>query len=518
MATIEEVQSEQTTTNSNVYDDFVIIENERTEDIASVSRQDKRSENFFVRFLNFITGRSRRRPGRQANISQGNASQSQSVIAGNNNQTTARQEWMPAAQEENATSLQQNEPEAASSTSAIDPEVRAEVIQSRKNELSRKYIEFVDAQPIVKVLVKRNMSSLALCRMRFNRYLGEIAEKAADIDLRHSVEALEGQDLSNAQNERIRERLSVFGFESEDQLINSKLYDNNGDGFLPLVFPQGFNVKTVESRLNNQRLTTDLAEADAFVQNFGRHKLFTDNYTSDRDDMSLAYKVGMTMLSRIAFRQHEMIDDILNSIAGLEGGELVRSLDALLENYTFDMLGKAVLVLPNVLEEYINLAKIPFPPVDRVDDALDEIEQMNSIRKENEAIGVNALEYKDSKENVTVPARIGEAEIREMFDTVVGRSELVREFVEHFSRTAGITGTSIPKRAPLAVISDLVPFVIQAGRFGTYNDIIKDYYVKIMQSNSRRECEAYISIMFETLSTAMPKPMQKIAFRDALIC
>lgn len=514
MSTIEEMQDQQTKTDSGVFDDFVRIENERTEDAATVSRQEKTSGNFFTRFINFITGRSRKRPGRGSATGQRTVNQGQ---MGERADTTPVREEMPTAQNESAAALQTNETKAPGSTSPVEADVRAELIQTRKAELSRKYIEFVDAQPIVKVLVKRNMTSLSLCRMRFNRYLEEIAEKAVDIDLRHSVDALEGKELSDAQNARIRERLSVFGFESEDQLINSKLYDNGGDGFLPLVYPQGFNAGTVEKRLNNSRLTTDLAEADAFIQNFGKHKLFVDNYTSERDNRSLAYKVGKVMLSRVAFRQQEMINDIMGSIAGQEGGELVRNLDALLENYTLDMLGKAVLILPNVLEEYINLAKIPLPPAERVDDALDELEQMNNIKKENEAMGVDAFEFKDSKENVNVPERMGEPQIKEMFDTVVGRSELVREFVERYSRSAGIEGVSIPKRAPLAVVSDLIPFFVQAGRFGTYSDIIKEYYVKIMESNSRRECEAYLSFMFEAISTRMPKPIQKIAFRDALI-
>ena len=104
-----------------------------------------------------------------------------------------------------------------------------------------------------------------------------------------------------------------------------------------------------------------------------------------------------------------------------------------------------------------------------------------------------------------------------MFEAVVGRAELVGEFLAVFRRSAGIDGVSIEKRAPLSVVSDLMPFIYQAGEFALSNVIIKDIYINIAQSTSRRECEGYMILMFDNIGRTLPRVMQKIAFRNALI-
>ncbi|MBO6197344.1 MAG: hypothetical protein J6O03_07665 [Butyrivibrio sp.] len=498
MAELNEQLSSQTTQQTGTLDQALSNASERQEEVSIPAGNEERSPNFFMRFINFITGRSRRRPAERV------AATASGALVSNTQERPGQDiESMPQQTQE--------------VSQAVDPAVRDELIRDKADKLTARYIEFVDAQPIVKVLVKRNMTSLALCRIRFTRYLRELAEKAVDIDLRHSVDALQGEALESAQNARIRERVEILGKETEYDAVNSLLYDNNGDGFLPLVFPQGFSVDTVRSRLENARLTTDLPEAQNFISNFGKSTLFEDNYTEERNDEDLAVKVGTVMLSRLAMRQSEMIDDVLTSVSGLEGGALVRSLDAILEDYTLDMLGKAVLILPNVLQQYIELAKIPFPASDQIDEALAEVEAMEKARIQNESRGQDPYDYKEQHIITSLPGRLSEQQVAEMFEAVVGRAELVGEFLAVFRRSAGIDGVSIEKRAPLSVVSDLMPFIYQAGEFALSNVIIKDTYINIAQSTSRRECEGYMILMFDNIGRTLPRVMQKIAFRNALI-
>ena len=501
MAELDEIQARQTAENIRSLDDALSNISERQEDATIAAEQESRSQSFFTRFLNFITGRSRRRPGPITSTPGVATGATVNALQG----VTSNEE------------IAQREQGVQQVDNAVDPAVRDELIRNKSEYLNRRFIEFVDAQPIVKVLVSRNMMSLSLCRNRFSRYLNEMAEKAVDIDLRHGIDALEGQALEAAQGARLRERISIIGAETEDAAINSLLYDNNGDGFLPLVFPQGFTTGVVERRLNNNRLRPDMPEARAFIENFSKSDLFIDNYTSERDDVNLAVKVGTVLISRISFRQDEMINDVMDSIAGLEGGELLRTMDRILENYNLDMLGKAVLILPNVLSSYIELARIPLPPVEQINETLEEIDEMNRVREENEAMGADPYDYKDSRQITGVPGRLAALEVEEMLDAVVGRAELVNEFVVLFRRSAGIEGFSIDKRAPLAVVSDLAPFIYEAGAYSVSNDIIKNCYINVMQTNSRRESEAYISLMFEQISDKLPRAMQKVAFRNAQI-
>ena len=499
MAELNELQSRQENEQTGTLDQALANNSERQEEV-SIPTGEEQSPNFFMRFISFITGRSRRRPAER----------------GSAPETAQRAPLQIQAESANTESLQSQQ-QAQETAQAVDPAVRDELIRDKADKLTRRYIEFVDAQPVVKVLVKRNMASLALCRTRFTRYLRELAEKSVDIDLRHSIDALEGEALENAQNARVRERLEILGAESDFDAVNALLYDNNGDGFIPLVFPQGFSAETVRRRLENARLTTDLPEARNFISNFRKNPLFEDNYTAQRDEEDLAVKVGTVMLTRLAMRQSEMINDVLTSVSGLEGGELVRSLDATLENYTLDMLGKAVLLLPNVLGEYIDLAKIPFPPADQIDEAFEEVEQMEKERVRNEERGQDAYDYKVPHFITSLPGRLSEIDVVEMFEAVVGRSELVAEFLTVFRRSAGIEGVSTEKRAPISVVSDLIPFIYQAGEFAVANVIIKDTYINVLQSTSRRECEGYMILMFDNISRMLPRAMQKIAFRNALI-
>ena len=482
MAELNELQSRQENEQTGTLDQALANNSERQEEV-SIPTGEEQSPNFFMRFISFITGRSRRRPAER----------------GSAPETAQRAPLQIQAESANTESLQSQQ-QAQETAQAVDPAVRDELIRDKADKLTRRYIEFVDAQPVVKVLVKRNMASLALC-----------------IDLRHSIDALEGEALENAQNARVRERLEILGAESDFDAVNALLYDNNGDGFIPLVFPQGFSAETVRRRLENARLTTDLPEARNFISNFRKNPLFEDNYTAQRDEEDLAVKVGTVMLTRLAMRQSEMINDVLTSVSGLEGGELVRSLDATLENYTLDMLGKAVLLLPNVLGEYIDLAKIPFPPADQIEEAFAEVEQMEKERVRNEERGQDAYDYKVPHFITSLPGRLSEIDVVEMFEAVVGRSELVAEFLTVFRRSAGIEGVSTEKRAPISVVSDLIPFIYQAGEFSVSNVLIKDTYINVLQSTSRRECEGYMILMFDNISRMLPRAMQKIAFRNALI-
>lgn len=498
MAELNEQLSSQTTQQTGTLDQALSNASERQEEVSIPAGNEERSPNFFMRFINFITGRSRRRPAERV------AATASGALVSNTQERPGQDiESMPQQTQE--------------VSQAVDPAVRDELIRDKADKLTARYIEFVDAQPIVKVLVKRNMTSLALCRIRFTRYLRELAEKAVDIDLRHSVDALQGEALESAQNARIRERVEILGKETEYDAVNSLLYDNNGDGFLPLVFPQGFSVDTVRSRLENARLTTDLPEAETFVQNFRKNPLFEDNYTEERNDEDLAVKVGTVMLSRLAMRQSEMIDDVLTSVSGLEGGELVRSLDAILEDYTLDMLGKAVLILPNVLDQYINLAKIPFPPAERIDEALAEVEEMERTRARNLESGQDPYDYKEPHFVTSIPRTVSQEQLEEMFDAVAGRAELVGEFLSVFRRSAGIDGVSLKNRAPITLLSDIIPFFATVSAYSMANVIIKDTYINVAQSTSRRECEGYFILMFDNIGNMVERTMKKIAFRNALI-
>ena len=498
MAELNEQLSSQTTQQTGTLDQALSNASERQEEVSIPAGNEERSPNFFMRFINFITGRSRRRPAERV------AATASGALVSNTQERPGQDiESMPQQTQE--------------VSQAVDPAVRDELIRDKADKLTARYIEFVDAQPIVKVFVKRNMTSLALCRIRFTRYLRELAEKAVDIDLRHSVDALQGEALESAQNARIRERVEILGKETEYDAVNSLLYDNNGDGFLPLVFPQGFSVDTVRSRLENARLTTDLPEAQNFISNFGKSTLFEDNYIEERNDEDLAVKVGTVMLSRVAMRQSEMINDVLSSVSGLEGGALVRSLDAILEDYTLDMLGKAVLLLPNVLDQYINLAKIPFPPAERIDEALAEVEEMERTRARNLESGQDPYDYKEPHFVTSIPRMVSQEQLEEMFDAVVGRTELVGEFLSVFRRSAGIDGVSLKNRAPITLLSDIIPFFATVSAYSMANTIIKDTYINVAQSTSRRECEGYFILMFDNIGNMVERTMQKIAFRNAQI-
>lgn len=475
-------------------------------DISQLQGQETKSENFFMRFLRFITGRTRKRPTpvdaepmTTTNVQTENAESAEGVVG-------------PVTTQEQAEERQED------IVSSVNPAVRDELIANKKQELTRRYIEFVDAQPMVKILVNRNMMSLFLCRNRFERYIGEVSEKAVDIDLRNATDTLEGEELAAAQAARIRERVDILGAETENKVLENMLYENNGDDFLSLIYPRGFTSEIVESRLANSKLKSDSPEAAAFIENFRRNKLFEDNYTEERDNDELARKVGAIMVTRVSMRQEEMTYDVLDQIAGLKGGDLVRGLDKVLEQYNLDMLGKAVLILPNILEQYIEKAGIPFPPLEQVNEAYEEAQQLEKERAENEAIAaISPYDYKEAREE---PVRSGLPtieQVTEMMDVVKGRAEIVSEFVNIFNATAGIEGFSVSKRAPLAVVSDLIPFVLRAGSISIASGDFNQCYSDVMKSHSRRECEAMIIIMFENISRKLPRQTQQVMFRRAQI-
>ena len=195
MAELNEQLSSQTTQQTGTLDQALSNASERQEEVSIPAGNEERSPNFFMRFINFITGRSRRRPAERV------AATASGALVSNTQERPGQDiESMPQQTQE--------------VSQAVDPAVRDELIRDKADKLTARYIEFVDAQPIVKVLVNRNMASLALCRIRFTRYLRELAEKAVDIDLRHSIDALQGEALESAQNARIRERVEILGKET----------------------------------------------------------------------------------------------------------------------------------------------------------------------------------------------------------------------------------------------------------------------------------------------------------------
>ena len=147
MADFEEVQEKKNTDSTKSLDEALVNAEQRQEETAEPPVRESQSQNFFVRFLNFITGRSRRRPGRAG------AARNVEVA-----ETMASQQ--EAGVNEEVASTQQASQDAAQ---AVDPAVRDELIQNKRDYLNRRFIEFVDAQPIVKILVKRNIMSLTLC-------------------------------------------------------------------------------------------------------------------------------------------------------------------------------------------------------------------------------------------------------------------------------------------------------------------------------------------------------------------